>query len=115
VSADDERLRQLSRQAAKREIIHWTWPDDGEPYLTDRYGRQLAHVKSELALALDLAEQLTTIAVAVETLQPGRVFGPTLERRLRTSTETIVRLAEWNVRVIDALEQAWLDEQEKRR
>jgi hypothetical protein len=42
------------------------------------------------------------------------VFGPTLERRLRTSTETIVRLAEWNTRVIDALEQAWAEEQEKR-
>jgi hypothetical protein len=44
----------------------------------------------------------------------GRVSGPTLERRLRTSTETIVRLAEWDVRVAAALEQAWLEEQEKR-
>ena len=57
---------------------------------------------------------MTEIAAAVETLQPGRVFGPTLERRLRTSTETIVRLAEWNTRVIHALEQAWREEAEKR-
>ena len=76
--------------------------------------RPLAQVKEELTAALDLAEQLTAITAAVETLTL-RVFGPTLERRLRTSTETIVRLAEWNVRVIDALEQAWLEEQEKRR
>ena len=57
---------------------------------------------------------MTAITAAVETLTPGRVFGPTLERRLRTSTETIVRLAEWNVRVAAALEQAWLEEQGKR-
>ena len=114
MSADDERLRRLSRLAAKGEVTHWVWPDVGEPYLVDRYGRQLAQVKAERAVALDLAEQLTAIAAAVETLQPGRVFGPTLERRLRTSMETIVRLAEWNVRVAAALEQAWFEEHEKR-
>lgn len=39
---------------------------------------------------------------------------PTLERRLRTSIETLLKVAEWNVRVIHALEQAWLEEREKR-
>jgi hypothetical protein len=71
MSADDERLRRLSRLAAKGEVTYWVWPDVGEPYLTDRYGRPLAQVKTELALALDLADQLTAIAAGVETLQPG--------------------------------------------
>src|SRR5215207_4155798 len=108
-------MRQLARLAARSENVYWTTPDVGEPFLTDRYNRPLAQVQEELTVALDLAEQLTAIAAAAETLTPGRVFGPTLERRLRTSTETIVRLAEWNVRVIAAFEQAWAEEQEKRR
>jgi hypothetical protein len=47
-------------------------------------------------------------------LRGPRVFGPTLPRRLRTSIETILKVAEWNVRVAVALEQAWLEEREKR-
>jgi len=63
-------------------------------------------VKAELALALDLAEQLKTIADTTDVrLTPGRVFGPTLPRRLRTSTETLLRAAERDVRIVAALEQ----------
>ena len=53
------------------------------------------------------------IIAEAEILTRGRIFGPTLQRRLRTSTETILKCAEWNVRCPAALEQACLDEQEK--
>jgi hypothetical protein len=44
--------------------------------------------------------------------ESGRIFGPTLERRLRTSIETILKSAEWNARTAVAIEQAWAEEQE---
>jgi hypothetical protein len=44
----------------------------------------------------------------------GRVFGPQMYRRLQRSIETLHRVAEWNARNAAALEQAWLDEAEKR-
>ena len=47
-------------------------------------------VKAELERAFDLAERLEVIAAETETLTRGRIFGPTLERRLRTSIETIL-------------------------
>ena len=87
---------------------------DGEHVLVDRYHRPLAQVKTELALALDLAEQLGTIVSNVETLTAGRVYGPTLGRRLRSSIETLVKLGTWNARVVDALEAAWREELERR-
>jgi hypothetical protein len=63
-------------------------------------------VKAELALAIDLAEQLSTVVETVETrLTFGRTVGPTLRRRLRTSVESILRLAERDVRIVDAMEQ----------
>jgi hypothetical protein len=46
-------------------------------------------------------------------VQPGRVFGPTLERRLQRSIETLHRVADWNARNAAALEQAWAEEREK--
>ena len=55
------------------------------------------------------------IVIETETLTRGRIFGPTLERRLRTSIETLLKVAEWNTRVAAALEQAWLEEQESSR
>jgi hypothetical protein len=110
---DRDRLRDLDRAAARSEKLYWQ-EADGEPVLVDRYHRPLAQVKAELALALDLAEQLGTIVSQVETLTAGRVYGPTLPRRLRSSIETLVKLGTWNARVIDALEAAWREEQEKR-
>jgi hypothetical protein len=62
--------------------------DEGEPFLTDREGRQLSAVKAELERAFDLAERLEGIVAETETLTRGRIFGPTLARRLRTSIET---------------------------
>jgi hypothetical protein len=59
-------------------------------------------VKAELERVFDLAERLEVIVTETETLTRGRIFGPTLERRLRTSIETILKVAEWNVRVIHA-------------
>jgi hypothetical protein len=71
-------------------------------------------VKAELELALDLAERLDMIGSEAETLTRGRIFGADSgKRRLRTSIETILKCAEWNVRVVAALEQAWVEEQEK--
>lgn len=67
----------------------------------------------ERELALDLAERLDVIVSEAETLTRGRIFGPTLPHRLRTSIETILKCAEWNVRVAAALEQAWAEEREK--
>ena len=61
----------------------------------------------------DLAERLEVIVTETETLTRGRIFGPRLERRLRTSIETILKCAEWNLRCQQALEPAWLEEQEK--
>ena len=84
----DERFRDLSRQAAKAEPTYWTWPDEGEPFLTDREGRPLSTVKAELERAFDRAERLEVIVAETETLKRGRIFGPTLRRRLRTSIET---------------------------
>jgi hypothetical protein len=60
-----------------------------------------------------MAERLGVIVTETETLTRGRIFGPTLERRLRTSIETLLKVAEWNTRVAAALEQAWLEEAEK--
>jgi len=81
---DDQRLSALSRSAAKAEPVYWT-EINGERVLIDREGRPLAQVKAELALAFDLAEQLTTIGEMVETrLTSGRIFGPMLQRRLGT-------------------------------
>ena len=71
-------------------------------------------MQQERELALDLAEQLARIVESAETLTRGRVYGPTLSRRLRSSIESLLRLEEWNARVIAALEQAWLEEREKR-
>ena len=85
----------------------------GRAFLTDRYTPSPAQVKEELALAFDLAEQLTAIVGAVETLTPRRVLGPTLERRLRTSIETILKCAEWNLRCQRALEEAWLESDDR--
>jgi hypothetical protein len=103
----------LARKAAKAEPVHWSTPAEGEPFLVDRYGRPLAVVKTELERALDLAERLEVIVTETEKLTRGRIFGPTLERRLRTSIETILKCAEWNLRYQRALEGAWLQEQEK--
>jgi hypothetical protein len=71
-------------------------------------------VNAELERALDLAERLGVIVSETETLTRGRIFGPTLERRLRSSIETILKCAEWNLRCQRALEEAWLEEAEKR-
>ena len=80
--------------------------------LCSRVYRQLSAVKAELGWAFDLAERLEVTVAETETLTRGRIVGPTLSagcgRRLRRSC------AEWNVHVIHALEQSWLEEAEKR-
>lgn len=103
--ASDARLLELSRSAAKAEPAYWT-EIDGERVLTDREGRPPDQIRAELTLAMDLAEQLTAIGETVSTgLTPGRVFGPQLLRRLRTSAETLLRAAERDVRIVAGLEQ----------
>jgi hypothetical protein len=72
-------------------------------------------VQAELALALDLIEQLTAIVAAVETrLTAGRTYGPTLPRRLRSSCESLLKAARRDQGIAAALEEAWLEEGEKR-
>ena len=116
VPGDVHRLRAIARTAAKSEPLHWTELDDGEKVLTDRHGGQLAEVRAEATLALQLAEQLSSIVEEVEVgLTPGRTFGPTLERRLRTSIATLARVYERDNTIASALEQAWDEEAEKRR
>lgn len=107
-------LRRL-RAAADTEPLYWTELDDGEKVLTDRYGRQLEQVRKEAARALDLAERTVSIADEVEVgLTQGRTYGPTLERRLRTSTHTILNVYERDNMIAEALERAWEVEAEKR-
>jgi hypothetical protein len=103
------------RRYDRDEQVYWVTPNVGEPYLTDRHGRSLVEVKRELVLAMDLAQRLELIVAAVETLTRGRIFGPSLERRLRSSIGTLAKSAQWNARTAAALEQAWLEEQEKQR
>ena len=107
-------MRELERTAARREPLYWQ-EADGEPFLVDRHHRTLAQVKAELALALDLAEQLTTIVSVVETrLTSGRTYGPTLPRRLRSSCESLLKAARRDEGIAAALEAVWQEEQEKR-
>ena len=64
---------------------------------------------------LDLIEQLTTIVAAVEPrLTAGLTYGPTLERRLRSSCESLLKAARRDEGVAAALEEAWLEEQGKK-
>ena len=111
---DARRLRAL-QTAARTEPIYWTELDDGEKVLTDREGRQLDRVRVEAALALELAERLAAIVERVVIgLTPGRTFGPTLERRLRTSIRTVTNVYERDNMIVEALLQAWEEETEKR-
>lgn len=109
-----QRLRTL-QTAARTEPLYWTKLDNDEQVLTDRHGRQLDQVRAEGALALELARRLVAVVEAVVAgLTPGRTFGPTLERRLRTSIKTLTNVYERDNMIADELEQGWEEEAEKR-
>lgn len=63
-------------------------------------------MKAELALAIELGEQLSTVVETVEMrLTFGRTVGPTLPRPIRTWIESILKMAEREVRISTAIEQ----------
>ena len=72
-------------------------------------------VRSIGSLALELAERLVAVVEAVVVrLTPGRTFGPTLERRLRTSIKTLTNVYERDNMIADELERGWEEEAGKR-
>jgi hypothetical protein len=48
-------------------LIYWRDTDDGEKVLVGQYGRQIAHVRDEVGLALKIGQHPPACADLVET------------------------------------------------